>query len=75
MKMKSPKEKEFKDSEKPVVAYRIEITELNREYFVTINGLPLNRPHSRELARFSTSRNAFRAANMAIARERRGFLV
>jgi hypothetical protein len=64
-----------------ILGRKVEITELNREFFVFIDGRPLDRPHLEGLskeqhqARFSSASRARRAAKMAIARDKRGFLV
>jgi hypothetical protein len=60
-----------------IVDHKIEITEIGNEFFVSIDGLPLNRPHAEQLsaeqrqARFSSAQNAFEAANLAICKQRR----
>jgi hypothetical protein len=58
MKMKSTKDS-------PRVAHNIDITEVDHEYFVCIDGLPLNEAPLIQ-ARFQSSQEAFDAANAAI---------
>ena len=64
-----------------ILGRKVEITEVNREYFVFIDGLPLDRPHLKGLsreqhqARFSSASRARRAAKMAIARDKKPYYV
>jgi len=57
-------------------AVTVEIVKIsNGKFFVQIDGVPLRRPHTNQLAEFSSKRNAHRAAKMFRERERRGFLI
>ena len=53
----------------------VEISKIVNGFYVWIDGEPLKNPYEQLQAKFSTVIRAKRAAKMAIARERRGFIV